>query len=179
MTLEAVYWLVLAVGLGMLVLALVVGDLFDFLDFDLPGTDVSVAPVFFAATAAFGAGGLLGLQAFDLSDGGSLLSGLGTGAVVGALTAALFAALRRQEATGGFDKGQLVGVRGRCTVALAPGRVGRVTVRHEGMSRSFAATAAEAIAVGEEIVVEDVIGGSLTVAPARGRAAAEQPPADA
>lgn len=175
MTLEAVYWLVLAVGLGMLVLALVVGDLLDFVDFDLPGTDVSAGPVFFAATAAFGAGGLLGLQAFGLSDGGSLLSGLGTGVVVGGLTALLFAALRRQEAPGGFDKAQLVGVRGRCTVAVAPGRVGRVTVRHEGMSRSFTAVAGEAIAAGEEIVVEDVVGSSLTVAPARGRTAGERP----
>lgn len=175
MTLEAVYWLVLAVGLGMLVLALVVGDFLDFLDFDLPGTDVAAGPVFFAATAAFGAGGLLGLQVFELSEGGSLLSGLGTGVVVGGLTAALFAALRRQEAAGGFDKTQLVGVRGRCTLAVAPGKVGRVTVRHEGMSRSFTATSSETIAAGEDIVVQDVVGGSLTVAPARGRAGDERP----
>jgi len=98
-SLEAAYWLLLGVGLGLLVLSLVLGDLFDFLnflDFDLLGGDFSPAPVFFTAMGAFGGGGLLGINAFGLGAGGSLLTGLASALLLGGLATMLFAALRRQ-----------------------------------------------------------------------------------
>lgn len=173
MSLEAVYWLALGLGLGLLVLALVVGDIFDFLDFDLAGADVSAAPVFFSATSAFGAGGLLGIKAFGVGAAASVFLGLGTGAGMGMLTALLFLVLRRQESTEGFELSQLVGQRGRCTVPVGPGRKGRVSVRHAGMTRALTATSNEEIAAGEEVVVRDVVGNVLTVARAAGAPGSE------
>lgn len=165
-TLEVAYWLALAAGLGLLVLSLLLGDLFDFLDFlafDFLGGDFSAAPVFFTATGAFGAGGLLGLNAFGLGTGGSILTGLGCAVILGGLAALLFAALRRQETREGFNLSQLVGARGRCTLAIEPGKTGRVSIQHAGMSRSLSATSTEPVASGEEIVVVDSIGSTLSV----------------
>ena len=163
MAIELVYWITLGLGIGLLLLSLVLGDVFDFLDFELAGGDFSATPVFFAAVSAFGAGGLLGLKAFGFGTGGSIAAGLGTGALMGFLTALLFYALRRQEATEPFGLSQLVGARGRCTVAISPGHRGKVSVHHAGMSRSLAATSSEAIAEGEEVIVDDVLGSVLTV----------------
>lgn len=163
MTLEYAYWLALGLGLGLLVLSLLLDDLFDFLPFDFGGGgDFSAAPVFFTAAAAFGAGGLIGRLVFNLG-ASSILAGLGAGVVVGGLTAALFVALKRQEAVEGFERVKLVGMRGRATLAIGPGKMGRVTVQYAGMTRSLSAMSDEEIKAGEEIVVRDVVGSSLTV----------------
>jgi membrane protein implicated in regulation of membrane protease activity len=142
-------------------------DFLDVLDFDLPGTDFAATPVLFAFTGAFGAGGILGLNAFDLGTGGSLVSGLITGFVFGGLAALLFGFLKRQESVEGFEIGHVTGLRGRCTLAITPPGVGRVSVEFGGMTRSLAATSSEPVAVGDEVVVTDVIGQRLTVAKAR------------
>lgn len=163
MTLELVYWLTLGGGLGFLVLSLLIGDVLDVFDFEIAGTDFAAGPVFFAAASAFGAGGLLGIRAFEFGTGGSILLGIGTGAGMGSATAGLFYMLKKQEATDGFELSKLVGARGRCTVALGPGRVGRVTVPYGGMTRSLTAHSDEEIAAGEEVVVGDVIGNAITV----------------
>jgi len=163
MTVEVAFWLALGLGLGLLVLALLLGDVFDFLEFDLGGSDFAAGPVFFAAIAAFGAGGLLGLKSFEWDTGGSVYLGLGTGLSMGGLTALLFGLLRKQEATEGFEISKLVGHRGRCSVAIGPGVVGRITVQFAGMSRAFSARSTEEISPGEEIVVTDVIGNTITV----------------
>ena len=164
MTLEFVYWLTLGVGLGMLLLSVLLGDVLDFFDLDLGGSEFAAGPVFFAAIAAFGAGGLLGIRAFGWGPGGSIVFGIATGMGFGGATAVFFALLKKQEATGAFDLRSLIGERGQCSVALAPGQVGRVTVLADGMTRSFPARSSEEIAVGEDVVVQDVVGSQLTVA---------------
>jgi membrane protein implicated in regulation of membrane protease activity len=168
-SLEAAYWLLLGLGLGFLVLSLLLGDLFDFLDFldfDLLGGDFSPAPVFFTAMGAFGGGGLLGINAFGLGAGGSLLTGLASALLLGGLATALFAALHRQEAVEGFSTEQLIGARGRCTLAVGPNKTGRVLITHGGMTRSFSATSDTTIPTGAEVMVTDTVGNALTVAPA-------------
>lgn len=165
MTLEVAYWIALGAGVAFLLLAVVLGDVFDFLDFlnlDV-GNGFAATPVFFTAVAAFGGGGLLALGTFETSRGVSVLAGLGTSVVAGGLAAVLFALLRRQEMVEGFNLSQLVGARGRCTLAITPGKEGRVSIQHSGMTRSIGATSSEAIATGDEIVVVDVIGSSVTV----------------
>lgn len=167
MSIEAAYWLLLGLGLGFLVLSLVLGDLFDFLgflDFDFLGGDFSATPVFFTAASAFGGGGLIGINAFNLEAGGSLLTGLVAALLLGGLATLLFAALHRQEATDGFVTDQLRGSRGQCTLAIAPGKTGRVAITYSGMTRSFSARSDDTIAAGEDVVVTDAIGNSLTVA---------------
>jgi membrane-bound ClpP family serine protease len=163
-SLELIYWVTLGAGLGLLILSVVLGDVFDFLDIDIGGTDLAVVPMLFTAISAFGAGGLIGTEAFGLGQGGSIITGVGLGLVGGALTGLLFAVLQRQESKGAFQLTALVGERGRCTLGIGPGQVGRVTITHAGMTRTLSASSSEQIASGEEIVVKDVIGSQLSVA---------------
>ena len=165
MTLEAAYWVALGVGVGFLLLSIVLGDVFDFLDFlDLDiGDGVSATPVFFTATAAFGAGGLLGLKAFDLSRGMSLIAGLGTSVVLGAAATGFFALLRKQEAGEGFMVSQLVGELGQCTLSITPGKSGRVAIHYGGMTRTLSAVSDEEIRAGEEVIVLGIVGNTLKV----------------
>ena len=177
-TLEAAYWIALGVGTVFLLLSVVLGDIFDFLDFldfDL-GDSFSATPVFFTGVAAFGGGGLLALNAFGLSRGASVVAGLGGSFVLGGLAAAFFALLHRQEAKEAFTKSRLIGVRGSCVLAIQPGRQGRVSLHHEGMTRTLTATSADAISVGEEIVVDDVVGDALRVSKVHSKADAAEVP---
>jgi hypothetical protein len=166
MTLEAIYWLTLGIGLGLLFLSLLLGDILDLLPFeiDIGGSDFAAGPVFFAGVAAFGAGGLLGIRGFGLGRGGSIFTGIGAGLGFGAGTALLFTLLQRQEGKGAFDLNGLVGLRAAVNVAIGPGQAGRVTVTFEGMTRAFTARSDDRIAVGEEVIVRDVVGSQLTVA---------------
>lgn len=163
-SLELIYWIALGAGLGLLLLSVVLGDVFDFLNVDIGGTDLAIAPMFFTAVSAFGAGGLIGTQALGLGQGGSIAVGVGTGLAGGGLTGLLFVVLRRQESEGTFQLDELIGSRGRCTLGLGPGRVGRVSIAHAGMTRTFSASSDEEITAGEEVVVKDVIGSQLVLA---------------
>lgn len=162
MSLEAAYWLALIVGAAYLLLSVVLGDVLDFIDIEF-ADGFSATPVLSTALAAFGGGGLLAIKAFDASTGVSVLWGLGAGVVAGALAAGLFMVLHRQEAGEGFAVTELVGARGRCTLAIHPGKEGRVAVQHEGLTRSFSATSSEEIPTGDIVLVLDVVGTSLKV----------------
>ncbi|MGH2806066.1 MAG: hypothetical protein ACRDKT_02200 [Actinomycetota bacterium] len=165
MTLEVGYWIALGVGAAVLLLSVVLGDVFDFLSFiDLDlGDSFSATPVFFTAIAAFGGGGLLALNAFDASTGGSVVIGLFSGIVAGVLAGGFFYLLGKQAAGEGFTISKVAGARGRVTLAIQPGKEGRVAILHEGMTRNLTATSAEAIANGEDVVVTDVIGNVVRV----------------
>ncbi|HEX2057750.1 MAG TPA: hypothetical protein VHI71_05200 [Actinomycetota bacterium] len=163
MALELWYWIVLGVGVGFLLLSLVFGDLFDFIDVDF-GDGFAATPVFFTVVAAFGGGGLLAIEAFDASAGASVFAGLATSVVVGGLATMFFRVLGKQEAGAGFSFSELVGMRGRCTLAIRPGKEGRVAVQARGMTRHVPAVSDADVAVGEEVVVLDALGNSLKVA---------------
>ena len=162
-TLELVYWLALGIGLIVLAVSVLLGDIFDFFDIDIGDSGLPIVPVFFAAMATFGAGGLIGIQAFGFGRAGSIGLGIGTGLGGAGLAGLLFFVLRRQEASEGFEMSQLVGERGLCTLAVGPGKVGRVSVSFGGLTRSFSASSTEDIPAGEEIVVRDVVGHTIKV----------------
>ncbi len=163
MNLELVYWLAMGLGLGLLLLSVLLGDLFDFADVDVVGADVPIAPIFFAATAAFGIGGLLGTEVLRMGSAGSIVTGLLTGIGAGVLTGLLFFALTKAESKAHYTLGDLIGLRGRASLGLGPGRTGRITINYEGMTRALVATSTEEIAPGEEVIVRDVVGNALTV----------------
>src|SRR5918996_1507788 len=89
MSLEVAYWIALGLGVLFLLLSVVLGDVFtflDFLDFDL-GDGFSLTPVLFTALAAFGGGGLPSINAVATNRGvfgvWGLRTGVGTRVVVG------------------------------------------------------------------------------------------------
>lgn len=177
--LEIAYWLALGVGLAILVLSVAFGGVLEIFEFDIGDVGVPFAPLFFGSIAAFGAGGLIGVEAFDLGTAGSIAAGLVTGVVVGVLIGLLFVLLHKQEADEPFALADLVGQRGRSTLAIGPGRTGKVSVHYAGMTRSLTATSVEEIAAGEEVVVLDIVGTVLTVARATQSQASPQVTEDA
>lgn len=146
-----------------MVLSILLGDVLDIFDFDF-GDGVSATPILFTAIAAFGGGGLLALKAAEVTQGKSVIVGLASAFVLGGLALLFFRVLGRQEAEGAFSAAQLVGLEGRCTIAIPAGKTGRVSVHHEGMTRSFTATSEQEIGSGDEIVVREALGNSLKVA---------------
>lgn len=163
MGLELAYWVALGVGGGFLVLSILLGDILDFIDLDI-GDGVSATPILFTAIAAFGGGGLLALKASEMDPGESVIVGLVSAAGLGGLAFLFFRMLGKQESAPAFSASQLVGSEGRCTLRIASGKTGRVSVHHEGMTRTFTATSDEDIAAGEEVVVSAALGNSLKVA---------------
>jgi hypothetical protein len=127
--LELAYWLALGIGLAILSVSLVLGDVLDFFDIDIGDVGVPIVPVFFGAIAAFGAGGLIGVKAFGFGTGGSIALGLVGGVGAAGLVVLLFSMLGRQESKEGFELAKLVGERGRSVLAMGPGRTGRVSVQ--------------------------------------------------
>ena len=146
-----------------MVLSILLGDVFDFIDFDF-GDGVAATPVLFTAIAGFGGGGLLALKATELEAGPSVAVGVVSAMALGGLALFFFRMLGRQESESAFSASEMVGSEGRCIVAIKPGKSGRVLVHHKGMTRSFTATSDEEIASGDEIVVRGAIGNSLKVA---------------
>lgn len=160
-----VYWICLGVGTLLLLLAVLLGDLFDGLlegfgfDVDLAGGGL-LAPIL-AFISLFGAGGLIG-QSY-LPGLPSMLVGIGFGLVGSAGAWWLFRGLRRAEAPGEQGIGRLVGSHGRVTVAIAPGGLGKVEVASRGTTDQYPAVAGTEIALGALVVVTAVAGSSLVV----------------
>jgi membrane protein implicated in regulation of membrane protease activity len=78
----------------------------------------------------------------------------------------MFSLLRRAEAPPQFSLGELVGQRGRVTVAIPAGRSGSVLLSYGGSTHDLSATSSEEIAQGTLVTVTDIAGTTLVVIPA-------------
>lgn len=167
-----VYWICLGVGTLLLLLAVLLGDLFDGLlegfgfDVDLAGGGL-LAPIL-AFISLFGAGGLIG-QSY-LPSVPSMLVGIGFGLAGSAAAWALFRSLRRAESAGEQGIERLVGRDGVVVVELQPGLRGKVEIASRGTTEQYGAIADAPIATGALIRVTGVAGSNLIVAaPAAGK----------
>ena len=168
---NTVFVVCLAVGGILLLITVLLGDILGGVldgigvDFDVGG--VSLMPLLLAFVAMFGVGGLIGTEALGLSSGPASLVG-GVAGVAGAgIVYALFSFLRRAEAPEAFGMRDLIGRTGRVAVGIPAGRNGSVIVSHGGASDEMTATSEVDIAAGATVTVEDVVGGTLIVAPIR------------
>lgn len=162
---SVIYWAFLLVGGGFLFLSVVVGDLLDFIDFDLGGADgVSFTGIIFAAMAGFGAGGLLALG-MGWSDGASVFLGLVVAASFALLSWFVFNALAKAQAEDAFNLDKLIGSRGVVSVGFDAHGHGRVAVTYDGMTRAFDATAPIFVRSGTVVEVTDTASSSLVVKP--------------
>ncbi|MGH9119964.1 MAG: hypothetical protein ACRD0A_19480 [Acidimicrobiales bacterium] len=129
----------------------------DMLDFGPGWLSLPVAAAFLAAFG-FGTGALVGsLGGFAVVPG--IAAGIGFGALAARLTAAAI-----KMPTGKTDsESALVGSLGRVVTAPVPPRYGEVLLHRPTGPVKVACTAADAIAVGTEIVVVDVLSSTLVV----------------
>ncbi len=162
---------VMCVAVGGILLLLTVllddilGGVLDFLhiDFDLGG--VTLMPLLLGFVSMFGVGGLFGTQLFDLGPGPASVLGVAFGIVGAGVVAVMFNFLRRAEAPPAFSLGELVGQRGRVSVAIAAGRSGSVLLSYGGSTHDLTATSEHDIAAGTLVTVRDIAGTTLVVTP--------------
>jgi hypothetical protein len=149
-----------AVGLAVVLLSLVLGDIFDSLfgalDIDVGGGILS-APVLGSFLASFGFGAALIMTATGAGAVGGAFGGLGSGFVVGGLALLMMRNLMDMPTDASMDSADLVGVTGNVVTAIPAGGFGEVTVRHLGQLQKLNARAADAVPAGTPIIVTAVL----------------------
>lgn len=149
-----------AVGLALVLLSLVLGDIFDgvfdALDLDLGGGIFS-APVLGSFLAAFGFGAALIMVSTGVGATAGALGGLASGAAVGGVALVIMRNLINMPTDASMDSADLVGASGTVVTPIPEGGYGEVTVRHLGQLQKLNARAAGPIEAGAPIVVATVL----------------------
>ena len=152
-----------AIGLGLIVLAVVVGELLDgvfgAVDADVAG-GVFSTPVLGAFLAAFGFGGALLLYSSDVGAAVAALGGLASGVVVGAIALVIVRSLVNMPTDDNIRTTDMVGVSGTVVTRVPEGGLGEVTVRHGGQLLKFSARAERELVAGTPVVVTAVLSSS-------------------
>lgn len=155
-----------AIGLALLIVTLVFGEVLDVFDLDVAGGLLS-GPVIASFLAAFGFGGALTMQATDVGVTGGALAGLASGAIVGGIAGGLTRSLMRMPTDASVRTGDLVGATAVVVTPIPEGGFGEVNVSHLGQTMKYNARASEPVDVGTPVEVTAVLSSSaLMVAPA-------------
>jgi membrane protein implicated in regulation of membrane protease activity len=177
---DAIFVLCALVGGGLLLVTVVfddiLGGIFDALHigFDIGG--VSLMPLALSFVAMFGVGGIFATQVLDLHAAGAAAVGVVAGAIGLGLNYGLFTLLRRSEGTRPFSTGDLVGREAFVSVAIPAGRFGTITMRAEGQTHEFAATAAVEIPAGATVRISGLAGSGFMVEPHASTGVASEAP---
>lgn len=148
-----------AVGLGLLIVALLFGEVVDVFDVDIGGGFLS-GPVIGSFLAAFGFGGALAMYSADLGVTGGALAGLGGGVVVGGIAGVATRSLMSMPTDETLRTGDLVGSTATVVTPIPEGGFGEVNVSHLGQTLKYNARAREAIEVGTSVKVITILSSS-------------------
>ncbi len=164
---DAVFVLCALVGGGLLLIVVVfddiLGGIFDAIGIGVDFGGVSLIPLALSFVAMFGVGGIFATQVMGLSGAPAALVGVVAGAIGLGLNYALFSFLRRSEGTQPFSTQDLVGHDAFVVVAIPAGRFGTVSVRAEGQTHEYPATASADIAAGITVRITGVAGSGFIV----------------
>ncbi len=155
-----------AVGLAVVLLSLIVGDLLDglFDAFDLEfGGGLFSTPVLGSFLAAFGFGAALIMFSTGAGATVGAFGGLASGAVVGGLALAMMRSLIDMPTDETPSTSSLEGATGLVITAIPAEGYGEVTVRHHGGQHKYNARATEPLASGTQIVVTGVLSASAVL----------------
>jgi membrane protein implicated in regulation of membrane protease activity len=149
-----------AVGLAVVILSLLLGDIFDglFDAFDVEfGGGIFSAPVLGSFLASFGFGAALIMFSTGASATTGALGGLASGAVVGGVALVMMRNLMNMPTDASMDTADLVGSSGTVITRIPASGFGEVTVRHLGQLQKLNARAAEPIDAGTPVTVTAVL----------------------
>jgi len=174
---NAIFVICVAVG-GVLLLVTVLlddllGGVLDFLNIDFDVGGATLMPLLLGFVSMFGIGGLFGTQILGLSAGQASALGGAFGVAGSAIVFFMFKFLRRAEAPPNFGLRDLVGQRGRVSVGIVAGRPGSVLVSYAGSTQNLTASADVDIPAGAVVLVTDVAGTTVVVAPVTAAASAK------
>lgn len=143
-----------AVGVALVVVTLVVGDLFDgVLHLDALDNDLFSISSLAAFIGAFGFGGAIGLGTLD-----NMTLAIIIGLVIGALAAWGAVSLTRRLKSDGasFRSDSMIGHSGRVITAIPEGGYGEITINVAGHVRKITARAEQPIPSGTEVWVSAI-----------------------
>ncbi len=155
-----VFLIIGAIGLALIVVTLVVGELFEgivdgiFGDVDAGG--VFSTPAIGAFLAAFGFGAALILYATSMGSGIAALGGLGAGLVVGGIAAAITRSLMNMNTDATVNTNDMISSTGSVITTIPEGGLGEVSVRFQGQVLKINARSQTALAPGTPVTVTAV-----------------------
>jgi hypothetical protein len=159
-----------AVGLALVVVSLVLGDIFDglFDSFDIElGGGIFSTPVLGSFLAAFGFGAALIMFSTGVGATVGALGGLASGLLVGGLSLFMMRQLINMPTDASMDTANLVGLTGTVVTPIPAGGLGEITVRHLGSLQKLSARAREPIEIGRPVRITAVLStSSVMVEPA-------------
>lgn len=146
-----------AVGVALVVLALIIGDLLDGLfHLDVLGGDLFSFSSISAFIGSFGFGGALGLALT-----GSPLAAVLIGVIIGSLATwgavALTKALKSGENDAGFRSESMIGHPGVVITAIPEAGYGEIRLSVGGHVRKLSAKSAQPVASGQEVWVSSIL----------------------
>ena len=152
------------VGVVLLLASLLLGDLFeglfsflDGLELDLDAGGLFSLPVIAAFLAAFGLGGALAMSSTDETLAAGLVGGALSGVLIGWIAWRLSHAVFRMHTDATPTSGDLLGTQGKVVTPLQGQGLGEVLVRLGGQPVKLSARAQADLAVGEPVVVVEVV----------------------
>jgi membrane protein implicated in regulation of membrane protease activity len=157
-----VYLVIGSVGLGLVLLSLVIGEIFDgvFEALDLDGGGIFSGPVIGSFLASFGFGAALVMYSTGIGAAGVALSGLASGLVVGGIALVIMRSLINMPTDENVRTSDLVGATGTVVTRIPPGGMGEVTLTYAGQLMKLNARAAESLAAGTSVEVTAVTSAS-------------------
>lgn len=159
------YIVIGSIGLALVVLSLLIGEIFDsvFDAFDIDGGGILSTPVIGSFLAAFGFGAALIIYTADPGPGMSALGGLGSGLVVGGIALFMTKSLMNMPTDETVSSSGLAGRSGTVVTRIPEDGYGEVSVTYAGHNMKLNARAPEAIPAGVRVVVTDVMSASAVV----------------
>lgn len=153
-----------AVGLGLLVLSLVLGEVFEGLlggfDVDAGGGGIFSGPVLGAFLASFGFGAALIIYTTGAGAALGALGGLLSGLVVGGIALGIMRSLINMPTDETVSTSGLAGTTGIVITTIPAEGFGEVTIRHHGSQNKYNARARQPIRAGETVRVTAVLSAS-------------------
>lgn len=152
-----------AVGLALLLLSLVLGELFEGLlgGFDVDaGGGIFSGPVLGAFLASFGFGAALIMYSTGAGAGAGALGGLASGLVVGGLALVMMRTLVNMPTDETVSTRGLEGSQGIVITTIPDDGYGEVTLRHHGEQRKYNARAGARVVAGTQVRVTAVLSAS-------------------
>jgi len=149
-----------AVGLALVVLSLLLGEVFDgLLDIDVGGGMFS-APVLGSFLASFGFGAALIVYSTGVSGALGAVGGLVSGLVVGGIALVMMRSLVNMPTDETVSTSGLTGEPGIVITSIPQDGFGEVTIRHHGSQHKYNARALEPIPAGAPVRVTAVLSAS-------------------
>ncbi len=170
-TLLTIFLVIGGIGFIFLLISLLVGDLFESLDFDVDGIDGGGHSLFDSRTisvflTAFGGIGAVALQ-FGYGGFISALFGIVGGLVLGAMVFAFGYFLYSQQASSSVTMRDLIGRTAEVTVKIQAGTVGQISCRigEETVEKLARSRSGEEIKRGTNVFIEEITPDGFIVSP--------------